>query len=103
MQTQIRGTMGRIQIRDPGEFYSDMLAIEAFLKGGRSLGEEACNLLCARLMQRREIRGEMLEHLSRKRGVTVEALVDSILKGEAAQMSPEEFKAMPQEDESTTD
>ncbi len=75
--------MGRIQIRDPGEFYTDMLRIEAFLKGGRSLGEEACNLLCARLMQRAEIRDEMLDHLAMKRGVSREDLVLAILNGTA--------------------
>ena len=75
--------MGRIQIRDPGEFYTDMLRIEAFLKGGRSLGEEACNLLCARLMQRAEIRNEMLDHLALKRGISRDELVLAILNGTA--------------------
>jgi hypothetical protein len=87
--------MGRIQIRDPGEFYADMLALEAYLKGGRSLGEEACNLLCARLMQRREIRGEMLQHLAMKRGVSADELIVTILKGEAKPISAEEFREIP--------
>jgi hypothetical protein len=87
--------MGRIQIRDPGEFYADMLALEAYLKGGRSLGEEACNLLCARLMQRREIRGEMLQHLAKKRGVSVDELTISILRGESGPMSAEDFRELP--------
>jgi len=89
----------RLNIRHPGEFYGDMLAIEAFLKGGRSMSEEACNLLCARLMQRREIRGEMLTHLAKKRRISVSALMDEILKGKAQAMTPEEYKAMPDEDE----
>ncbi len=89
----------RLNIRHPGEFYGDMLAIEAFLKGGRSLSEEACNLLCARLMQRREIRGEMLGHLAAKRKITVNALVDQILKGQAISLTPEEYKAMPSDEE----
>lgn len=89
----------RLNIRHPGEYYGDMLALEAFLKGGRSLSEEACNLLCARLMQRREIRGEMLEHLARKRGISVEALVEDILKGRAKAIEPEEYKAMPDDSE----
>ena len=85
----------RLNIRHPGEFYGDMLAIEAFLKGGRSLSEEACNLLCARLMQRREIRTEMLVHLARKRRVSVEALIEDILKGRAQPIEPDEYKTMP--------
>ena len=75
--------MGRIQIRDPGEYYTDMLKLEAFLKGGRSLGEEACNLLSARLMQRAEIRNEMLHHLAIKRGISRDDLVLAILNGTA--------------------
>lgn len=78
-----------------------MLAVEAFLKGGRSLGDEACNLLCARLMQRRDIRGEMLSHLARKRRITVDALIEDILKGKAQAMTPEEFKNMPDDDDAT--
>ena len=82
--------MGRIQIRDPGEFYADMLKLEAFLKGGRSLGEEACNLLCARLMQRAEVRDNMLNHLAMKRGISRDDLVLAILNGTAESVDPSE-------------
>ena len=83
--------MGRIQIRDPGEYYSDMLKVEAYLKGGRSIGEEACNLLCARLMQRQEIRDRMLAHLALKRGMGTEALVLAILDDNVPAISESEM------------
>jgi hypothetical protein len=83
----------RLSIRDPGEFYRDMLLIEAWLKGERSLADEACNLLCARLMARAEIRGDMIAHLARKRGIDPAALIVEILAGRASPMSQEDFKS----------
>ena len=90
--------MGRIQIRDPGEYYSDMLKVEAYLKGGRSIGEEACNLLCARLMQRQEIRDRMLSHLALKRGMGTEALVLAILEDKVPPITDGEMTEMQSEE-----
>lgn len=89
----------RIQIRDPGEYYRDVLKIEAYLKGGRALGEEACNLLCARLMQRREIRQDMLNHLAMKRGITADELVLAILADSVPPVSVAEMAELKEKDE----
>jgi hypothetical protein len=82
----------RLSIRDLGEYYRDMLTLEAWLKGGRSLGDEACNLLCARLMGRKDIRAEMLRHLARKRRIEPGELVESILLGNAEPITQDEHR-----------
>lgn len=69
----------------------DLLIVEAWIKG-RSLSDEACNLLCARLMQREEYRNKALDHLAKKRGVSREQLMDSILKGTAKVITAEEYR-----------
>lgn len=81
----------RFFIRHPREWYMDLLQVEAWIKG-RSLSDEACNMLCTRLMQREEYRNKALDHLARKRGITREQLVEEILKGEAQQMTAEEYR-----------
>ena len=87
----------RFYIRHPQEWYYDLLKVEAWLKG-RSLSDEASNLLCARLMQREEYRNKALDHLARKRGITREQLIRDILLDQAQQMSADEYKQAAAED-----
>jgi hypothetical protein len=86
----------RFYIRHPNEWYYDLLQVEAWIKN-RSLSDEACNLLCARLMQRENYRNEALDHLARKRGITRQQLIDDILKGTAKPMSAEEYRSIEQD------
>lgn len=88
----------RIQITKPGEYYMDALKIEAFLKNNTIAGE-AKSLICARLMQRKEYREEMLDWVARKRGVTRQELIDAILAGEAEKLSSSELAQTKQKDE----
>lgn len=81
----------RIYVRHPGEFYYDELQVEAWIKG-RTVSDEASNLLGARLMQRKEYRELILSALARKRGISPEELRDGILKGTAEPMTAEEYR-----------
>jgi len=83
----------RFFIRHPREWYMDLLTIEAWIKG-RSLSDEACNLLCARLMQREQYRNQALEHMARKRGITSSQMIEEILRGTAEQLTSEEYRQM---------
>jgi len=67
-----------------------MLRLEAWLKS-KSLANEANNLLCARLMQRKEYRAEMFEWLARKRGMSADALMLDVIAGRAKPMSQSEY------------
>lgn len=85
----------RIYISKPGEYYYDQLTIEAWLKGNTVAGE-AKSLLCARLMQRKEYREEMIDWLARKRGVSRQELIDAILSGTADELNPNEYQEVKQ-------
>lgn len=87
-----------IQIGGLSEFYYDQLTIESWLKG-RSIRAEAQSLLQAILYKRMETKRFMLAELARKRGITVEHLIDSILMGSAEPMSPEQYAAFKSEEE----
>jgi hypothetical protein len=80
----------RIQIPDLGEYYNDMLRIEAVLKN-RTLPQEASILLCATLHQREEHRRRMVEYLAHKRQISFEEMWQQLLDGTYAPLASEEL------------
>jgi plasmid stability protein len=68
----------RLQIPDIGEYYLDLLKVEAALKN-RSMPQEASSLLCTILQQREEKRRRMVEHLARKRGISTDDMWRQLL------------------------
>ena len=80
----------RLQIPYIGEFYYDELVIEARLKG-RTEVAEAASLLCSKLMQREEIRKEMIERLAVKRQISFDEMRRRLLLGEYKPLEPEDF------------
>ena len=80
----------QIQLGNLGEYYTDMLKLEAFIKNS-SLTAQAENLLCTRLYQRTQYRNNVLEHLAWKRQISVEELKKQILTRTAIQLSQNEF------------
>lgn len=80
----------RFYISKLGEPYTDMLIVEAWLKG-RTLANEGNQLLCAKLMQRKEYRDQLVAELARKRGIPFEQMWDDILTGKAESMSTDEY------------
>ncbi len=61
-----------------GEYYQDLLTIDAFI-AGRTASAQAGSLLCAKLQEREPRIKERLEYLANKRGITVEDLTLQIL------------------------
>lgn len=90
-------TGDRLRIQNVGEFYNDALKIEAWLKD-RTVAAEANSLLCSALMRRNDIRKAMVSELARKRGISYEAMWDSILLEVAEQLTTEEFAAVKAEE-----
>lgn len=80
----------RIQIAYPGEHYSDLLQIEAWIKD-RTVPSEAQSLLCSALMKRQATRDMILDRLADKRGITRKALEQQILTGNATHMTQDEY------------
>ena len=85
----------QIHLGNLGEYYTDMLQLEAFIKNS-SLTAQAETLLRTQLFQRTKYRNEVLEHLAWKRQVGLEELKKQILTGNATQLSQNEFIEMRQ-------
>lgn len=83
----------QIQLGNLGEYYTDMLRLEAFIKNS-SLTAQAETLLRTQLFQRTKYRNEVLEHLAWKRQISVEELRKQILTGTATQLTQGEFIEM---------
>ena len=83
--------LDRFYVAGLGEYYSDALKIEAWLKN-RSIQAEAGSLLTDKLIQREAQRMKILEDLARKRKISAEELIDQILCDRAEGMSPEDYK-----------
>ena len=89
----------QIQLDNLGEYYTDMLQLEAFIKNS-SLTAQAETLLRTHLFQRTKYRNEALEHLAWKRQISMAELKKQILTGKATQLSQNEFTEMNQIGES---
>ncbi|MDJ0702102.1 MAG: hypothetical protein QNJ46_02380 [Leptolyngbyaceae cyanobacterium MO_188.B28] len=85
----------QIHLGNLGEYYTDMLKLEAFIKHS-SLTAQAETLLRTQLFQRTKYRNEVLEHLAWKRQVSIEELKKQILTDTATQLSQSEFIEMEQ-------
>ncbi|MFG6100502.1 hypothetical protein SPB21_35015 [Leptothoe sp. ISB3NOV94-8A] len=92
----------RFQMPFLGEYYNDLLAIEAWLKD-RSAPTEAQNMLCSALTEREATRNAIIERLARKRGISAEALIDQILAGTAEHLTPEEYATLRDQQEQEAD
>ncbi|MCG8362162.1 MAG: hypothetical protein MJA27_02370 [Pseudanabaenales cyanobacterium] len=85
-------------MKNLGEYYTDMLQLEAFIKNS-SLSVQAETLLRTHLFHRTQYRNQVLEHLAWKRQISVEELKKQILTSTATQLSQDEFIDMGQIDE----
>lgn len=77
----------RLSIPSLGEWYYDLLKIDAWVNG-RSMATQATSLLCAKLFQREEKIKERVEYLAQKRGISEQELWFQILRDQADPMSP---------------
>ncbi|MFM5959982.1 MAG: hypothetical protein ACKOQ2_22970, partial [Dolichospermum sp.] len=63
-----------------GEYYQDMLALDAFITG-RTSSSQASSLLGAKLQEREPKIKERLLYLATKKGISVDDLTTQILNG----------------------
>ena len=80
----------RISIRNLGEYYSDMLRIEAFIKDSAPT-TQAATMLRAYLNKRTAYRDRVVEYLAWKRGITPEEMKMLIITGKANQLSQDDL------------
>ncbi len=93
----------RINIRNLGEYYTDMLRIEAFIKDS-AITTQAGSMLRAYLNKRTAYRDRVVEYLAWKRGISPDDMKMQIISGEAAQLSQEELiELRKKKDESNED
>ena len=91
------GKLTKIQLAPLGEYYADLLTLDAWINGRANSGQ-AHNLLCSKLMQREAMIKERVEYLARKRGVDPDLLWLQILKGEAEPIDADEIQ-LPSDDD----
>ncbi|MEM9093301.1 hypothetical protein D0962_37495 [Leptolyngbyaceae cyanobacterium CCMR0082] len=92
----------RLQVPFLGEYYNDLLVIEAWLKD-RSTPAEAQSLLRSALIEREATRSEIIERLARKRGISADVLTADILAGTAEHLTSEEYATLRDQQEQQAD
>ena len=83
----------RIYLNKLGEYYTDMLRQEAFIKDS-PLSTQAVTMLRTCLNQRGASRDDKLAYLAWKRRISLDELKRQIALGEAKQMTQSEFIEM---------
>lgn len=89
----------RLQIPPLGEWYQDLLRIDAVIND-RSEPSQASALLCAKLQERESRIRERVQYLANKRGIPFDEMWDSILTGTYSKLTPEEYAALKEEETS---
>jgi len=79
----------RISIPDGGEFYMDLLTIDAWING-RTIPAQASTLLCAKLQEREEKIRVRIAYLAEKRGISSDELWQNIITGSVQELNPED-------------
>ena len=78
----------RLQIADLGEFYTDLLELDSWIRGS-SKASQASSLLCSKLQEREPKIEARLTYLAKKRGIDKEELRALVLRGEAERLAPD--------------
>jgi hypothetical protein len=86
----------RLQIPPLGEWYQDLLRIDAVIND-RSEPSQASALLCAKIQERESRIRERVQYLANKRGITFEEMWDAILTGTYDKLTPEEYATLKEE------
>ena len=76
---------------EPGEYYRDVLKVDAFMRGVSDL-EQANSLLGAKVEERETEIVQRLEYMAWKRGVTPSKLWLDIITGQSKRITPEEIR-----------
>ncbi|TBR56428.1 hypothetical protein B4U84_29850 [Westiellopsis prolifica IICB1] len=83
----------RLAIPALGEYYNDMLTVDAWVNG-RTKVVQAQSLLCAKLQERDKLIKERVEYLAKKRDITFDQMWAAILNGTAQKMIPGEGEGL---------
>lgn len=83
----------RVRISGLGEWYEDLLAIDAAING-RTASLQGASLLCAKLQERESRIKERVRYLAAKRGVSFEEMWLSILKGNYRKLTDAELEEL---------
>lgn len=83
----------RLQIPALGEYYGDLLAIDAAINA-RTEPQQASSLLCSKLQEREDRIRDRVSYLASKRRKSFEEMWDEILTGKFEPLSPDEYKAL---------
>ena len=84
------GTRPRLQLPKLGEYYDDLLTIDAWICG-RTKAAQGQALLYSTLLEREQLMKEKIDYLAKKRGVSPDELWKGILLGEAEELGPGEI------------
>lgn len=87
----------RLQIPALGEWYQDLLKIDAAIND-RSEPMQANSLLCAKLQEREPKIRERVKYLADKRRISVQEMWDQLLTGKFERITPEEYAELIQEE-----
>lgn len=85
-----RKNENRLTIVPIGEWYTDLLAIDAAINA-RTPGQQAASLLCSKLQEREQKIRDRVQYLADKRGITFDEMWQAIARGEYKQIAPDRW------------
>ncbi len=83
----------RLTIPSVGEWYADLLAIDAAINA-RTVGQQAQSLLCAKLQEREGKIRERVAYFAAKRGLTPDEMWKALATGKYAPITPDEWAGL---------
>lgn len=99
VETMPRKAEQRLTIPSLGEWYGDLLAVDAAINA-RTAGQQAQSLLCAKLQERESKIRERVAYFAAKRGLTTEAMWKALATGKYTPITPDEWDGLqPDNDE----
>lgn len=84
----------RLQIPSLGEWYGDLLAVDARIND-RSEPTQAHSLLCSKLQEREDRIKARVVYLAQKRGISFDEMWQQLATGAYEAISPKEWAEMP--------
>jgi len=98
VETMPRKAEQRLTIPSIGEWYGDLLAIDAAINA-RTVGQQASSLLCAKLQERESKIRERVSYLGAKRGLTPDEMWKALATGKYEPITPDEWDGLATNDE----
>jgi hypothetical protein len=93
LERMVMARRERFSIAPIGEFYRDLLEIDAWINA-RTASTQANSLLCGKLQEREDRIKDRVAYLAKKRGISPDEMWVQILKGEAQDLNPDEIQPL---------